>query len=268
MQCEHCKKTFSNKFTLKTHQTKAKYCLKIQGKLKPKVKQTCFNCKFCNKEFNIKSSYIRHENNCHYNNPLTISLQKENDILKEKVSSLEKQLSELQTQYNKVVNILAAKPTNTTNNTTNNILNMPIFDKSDTDIKRIVDEKYDRNFLIDGQKGVARFTDKHITTDENGNRSYMISDVSRGNGKYKTSETEVVTDPEMKGLTRKIHPAVKEKAIKLVQKENPIENKILFDGFWSVNDMDKNNASFRKEFTSLLLTSQILKLQDGSQIKN
>ena len=31
MDCEHCKKTFSNKQNLKAHQKRAKYCLEIQG---------------------------------------------------------------------------------------------------------------------------------------------------------------------------------------------------------------------------------------------
>ena len=143
---------------------------------------------------------------------------------------------------------------------------MPIFDKTDTDIKRIVDEKYDKNYLIDGQRGMAHFTHKHIIKGENGNNSYMVSDVSRGHGKYRLSETEIVTDPEMKGLTRKMYPSVKEKAMKLVQSQNPIENKILFQGFWNLNELVKNNAPFRKELTSLLLTFETLRLQDGSQI--
>ena len=130
---------------------------------------------------------------------------------------------------------------------------MSVFDKTDTDIHRIVQEKYDKNYLIDGQKGVANFTYKYIVMDKDGNSAYMVSDVSRGHGKYKISETEIVIDPEMKGLANKVYPIIKEKGVEIVQNANPIENKILCKGFYDINDMDNNNVPFRKHMVSLLM---------------
>ena len=56
MNCEYCKKTFCNKYKLKTHQSTAKYCLKIQNK---KAEEK-YICKYCDKKFNLKVSYERH----------------------------------------------------------------------------------------------------------------------------------------------------------------------------------------------------------------
>ena len=63
MECQYCKKTFSTKPNLKTHQTKAKYCLKIQGEISKQI----YKCKYCYKTFNRKDNYCvhltTHENN-------------------------------------------------------------------------------------------------------------------------------------------------------------------------------------------------------------
>lgn len=56
MECQYCKKNFSTKTNLKTHQNKAKYCLKIQG-AQP---EALFACKYCDKEFIHKLVYDRH----------------------------------------------------------------------------------------------------------------------------------------------------------------------------------------------------------------
>ena len=63
MECQYCKKTFSSKGILTTHQKKTKYCLKIQGK----EPETVYSCNYCNKEFLHYQVYcnhiVSHENN-------------------------------------------------------------------------------------------------------------------------------------------------------------------------------------------------------------
>lgn len=68
-KCEYCKNVFSNKQNLKSHQHKAKYCLKIQGK-KIDTDKT-FICEGCKNEFIVKHNYNRHLEICQkyiYNN--------------------------------------------------------------------------------------------------------------------------------------------------------------------------------------------------------
>ena len=52
MECQFCKKTFSDKSNLKKHQTNAKYCLKIQGK---EIEEK-YVCKYCGKKFTRKDN--------------------------------------------------------------------------------------------------------------------------------------------------------------------------------------------------------------------
>lgn len=255
MICEFCNKKLSNNYSLKRHQKSVQSCLEKQGKNIQK-----FKCNFCLKFF---VNLNKHSLSCKNKNSDINNLVRENLILKQKITELEENNFKLQSKYDNIVTILASKPT-TTNNTTNN-LNLIVFDKSDEDINKIVNEKYDRNYLMDGQKGVAKFTHEHILKSSNG-EVYMVCDISRGHGKYKISATETVIDPEMKSLSRKIHPSVKQKAIKIAEK-NIVKYPCIQDGYEDVCKMDKNNASFRKELVSLILDKEthILGTKNGFQ---
>ena len=45
MECQFCKKIFSNKSNLRNHQATAKYCLKLQGRKNEENKFKCNDCK-------------------------------------------------------------------------------------------------------------------------------------------------------------------------------------------------------------------------------
>ena len=90
MNCEFCKKNFSAKNILKTHQTRAKYCLEIQQKQPSFV----YNCSYCIKQFTLKSSYDRHLVK-HLTDPITIKLKEDNTNLKEELEIKEQEIKEL-----------------------------------------------------------------------------------------------------------------------------------------------------------------------------
>ena len=58
MECEFCKKTFSTKPNLITHQKTAKYCLEIQGET-----NTLFKCEYCEKYFTCNQRLNEHVTN-------------------------------------------------------------------------------------------------------------------------------------------------------------------------------------------------------------
>jgi len=214
MECEFCHRILSSKSALHTHQTKTKYCLKIQGKtIKGK-----YSCK-CGKNFQIKQHLVNHQDACILNtdkirelHSKIITLEQENKVLKQQLEDSMRREQEIRDDFNKLAAISAKKSTNTTTNNINNTVNLGVFDKSAADIKRIVDEKYNREYLLQGQKGVAIFTQKHvINTEPDKPPIYIITDHSRGNGKYKISDTETVTDQGLSGLTKKIHPSIKKR---------------------------------------------------------
>ena len=84
MECEHCKKSFSNKYNMLSHKKKAKYCLKIQGE---EVKSN-YICKYCDKGFSIKQNYDRHIVS-HTSNEEFMKYQYELDKLRDKIRNLE-----------------------------------------------------------------------------------------------------------------------------------------------------------------------------------
>lgn len=256
MECQYCQKILSSKSSLLLHQRKTKYCLKIQGKLEKGE----FNCEYCGQDFTYKSALQMHYQSCSANKPyVKETLTKcqhfmmENKELKKRVILLEKDKLDIQERYDKLAETLAKRSTVTTN-TVNNNLNLGIFDKTSADIKRIVDEKYNKDYLMDGQKGVARFTNLHVLKSDDCTKPpiYVITDKSRGNGKYKVSESETVTDVGMTGLTKKVHPSIKKKAINIAATENGLEDEKLFGGYQEVFNMEDDNGIFRKELIRIL----------------
>jgi len=160
MDCDFCKKTFSSKSNLYTHQNTAKFCLELQGK----QEENGFECEFCKKKYAQKKGLILHNNICNEKDKKTQSdkhqeninrleseiiklkrLEKDNikkvtqsheAILKEKNEYIAKLEAKLEKFENAVTNMAAATTlsieakaikassaaqTPVTNNTTNNI---------------------------------------------------------------------------------------------------------------------------------------------------
>ena len=84
MECQYCKKVISTAYKLKIHQTKTKYCLKIQGF----TPEPLFLCKYCDKGFIIKSVYDRHIVS-HTSNEEFMKYQYKLDKLRDKIRNLE-----------------------------------------------------------------------------------------------------------------------------------------------------------------------------------
>ena len=78
MECQYCKRKFSTKGTLTTHQKSAKYCLNIQGK----EAEVVYSCNYCDKEFLHYQSYCTHIAS-HENNNIFIKYHQELDKIRE-----------------------------------------------------------------------------------------------------------------------------------------------------------------------------------------
>ena len=59
MECEFCKKTFSSKSNLVSHQKSTKYCLELQGKT-----NNDFVCQHCSRTFTLYKTLSEHINVC------------------------------------------------------------------------------------------------------------------------------------------------------------------------------------------------------------
>jgi hypothetical protein len=244
MECQYCKKILQNKYSLISHQTKTKYCLKLQGKDNEKGN---FICEGCDKDFHQKIVLKTHIKTCESYKPEKL-LNRIKILEKEKKILLQEKKEWIQ-EKKELIEILAKNPRKTT--TINNI-NLSVFNKSEKDIKQLVEDNYNKEYLIEGQKGVARFTHSHVLkTKPDEMPMYAITDKTRGNGKYKSSKSEVVIDNGMQGLTKKIHPSIKNKAINIALIEDAMNNREIYQGYQEVFNMNDDNSVFRKEMIRL-----------------
>lgn len=257
MECHYCKKKLSSKSALNQHQKNTKYCLKIQGK---NVTKGAYPCTYCKKDFYNKHHLINHQDSCKANTPMIQKFRKQIQSYRQQICVFQQQIATLEDNkesyrqaYEELAKTCAQRPTSTTNNTiNNNTLNLAVFNKTQEDIKRIIEEKFGRHHLLEGQKGAADFVCSHILDDEDGHPQYIVTDRSRGNCKYKLTDGEIVTDHGMVGITGKVHPSFKKKSLTLMDAEETLEDNKLFEGFQEILDMDNKNVLFVKQMVKRL----------------
>ena len=247
MECEYCGNVIKTYGALKKHQNTAKYCLAKQNR-SVTIEHVCNTC---DKRFTIKSSLNDHLKICKSNIPsvydlkelldekirhlilvkkeLDLSLQtieelkiensacrKELDLSLQTIEELRKENSE----YRKDMFTLASKSvTNITNKTTHNIQNLIVSDWRPEVIEEKVEENFKLEHVEDGLKGVARFTSKYITSEEDGVRRYHCTDRSREVFVYKDSEGVIQKDIGARKLKNAIKEPIIKKSSKLVAEE-------------------------------------------------
>lgn len=112
IECEFCGNPFKNKYSLRTHQKTVKSCIKIQEELgiNTQDNQQNYTCHSCSKQFNIKSNYIYHIENCKIARTISnetvelLMIEKEKEIIRLStlVQSYQEQSKKLEEQYKKV----------------------------------------------------------------------------------------------------------------------------------------------------------------------
>lgn len=257
MECNYCKKILKTSYSLKTHQKTAKYCLKLRGE-----KQKCaYSCKACQKTFIKKDHLQRHMAGCDLNNPYIKELEDKVKTLEGQVNILEQaklewleEKRELNNKYEDLAQTLAKQPRFTQNNKINVTNNLGIWTHTDDSISRIVQENYNKDHLIDGQRGAARFANENIIKPLPGQLPiYIATDKSRGHGKYRTSEHEVTTDNHMVGLSEKLYHPIRIKATDIYR--DNFDDESVQEGWNDFYVMDKDNSEFRKEMVRLSTTT-------------
>jgi hypothetical protein len=224
-KCEFCNKELKTVSSLNNHKKTAKYCLDIQNKVNINYK-----CSKCNKILSSKQSLENHKLICITNNvedlknkitdlenknlKLQTSLEDKNNIIKDK----DNLIKDLQDRLERI----ASKPTTSTtnNNNTNNINVTFNIDKSDIENNLT---KYDKNYIVDGLKGVAAFYAKEVFPKEDG--KYICYDKSRNIFKYKDKDGNIHKDPNCTKLIEITQPIIKDKLDKTyVDYEQQIQN--------------------------------------------
>ena len=275
MECNFCNKIFSSKSSLNVHQKTTKYCLKLQGKI---VNENNFTCEYCNKIFTVKQNLTSHYGICkekEFNDNLKkqeeqikkqfdfILKEKDKEIndLKQKIAELNGRLFTLKDDH-ELIKEIAKQPKNTTNTTTNtlNITSCLDFENIDK-IKDVIDNDFNIDYVINGQKGIAKFVKDKLLKDDNGKLIYICTDPSRQIFKYKDNKGEIKKDVEAKKLTEYIvDGGIKKKTVDLSNEwytddTGGIDNNkfdIMIDPQQSILKLKDDNNTFKKELASLI----------------
>lgn len=264
-ECKFCKNTFSSKNNLKTHQQRAKYCLKLQPlQANPVAKYTCT---YCAKSFNMKHHLNDHLNVCKKKNFLEEknSIDDKDKYIRELEHKLEteriqKEIYEKLIKENaECIRKIAEQPRTqiqTVNHRITNRLQLLTPFDLDSDrveqiIKNTIEQKYTRGHALQGTKGLAQFTAENILKDTDGNNMYVCTDAARFHFKYKDDYGDIVKDVKANKLTNMLIPNVLPTLNQIVQTTNDDMQSVIQAKGMEVRNIRTNNSAFRSELSAI-----------------
>ena len=213
-KCEFCNKTFSTKSNLTNHQRKAKFCMLKRGE----NIGTDYNCTYCSKNFSSNQRMITHKNICSHKNTFVEKeiLLKQIEELKNYISKLEAQNTNLQDKLTAIALEGVRKTTKITNNTntpttttTNNVTQiLSPFDLDQKDILCIIEKKLDENSFLNSQRGIAKFCVDNILKTEDGKMRMICTDPARERFKYMDENGIIKEDIQARQFIEKIYPPI------------------------------------------------------------
>jgi hypothetical protein len=138
---------------------------------------------------------------------------------------------------------------------TNNIINMSPLDINKDKFGKTIDELFDKNYLLNGQKGVARFAVDNLLRDDSGNLTYRCTDPSRQIYRYRSLDGEMVKDVKAKKLTSSLLDKLTTKSSDITNEEirDGNEDKVFLYGnnFMEIKRLEDDNKDFILELASL-----------------
>ena len=244
-KCKFCNNLFKNEIILKTHQSSAKYCLKIQKENKEIVVLNLikYNCEHCNKEFTTKQSLSFHIKSCkelkHKNESQALNIEHEYENLKTEninleafIEQLEKKeveyklqlekkddkILELEDRIERLASKAISKPTIQNTTVNNRYQSLPPLVLVDADIKDKIENYYTELDYNKGQAGVADFAVKTFLKNDDGNFMYISVDPSRKKFVFKDEDGKISNDYKAGSLTKLIAPPIIDKSKKFYDK--------------------------------------------------
>ena len=233
--------------SLKKHLVICKYkLLKQENEL---LKQEIINYKF-------EIDELKKEND----DNKQLQIENNEEIKKSQMRIVELEaVNKIYLQGHEVVQKMAIQPKNTTNNDTRIKINNNFFDNPER-MKQMIDEKLTKDYISEGQKGVAQFACNNLLKDENGNMNYICSDLSRNVFKFYNSDGNIEKDVKANKLTNMlIEAGIANKALSMApllwtdEDGNINSNKFLIFSPYTteIASMQVDNSVFRNELACL-----------------
>jgi len=248
--CKYCGSNFKRRDLLFKHQNNTQYCLNIQLREKEREREReQLKTELENTKRDLESTKRECEK-------LKIQLEstkrnledmkEDRDDYKDKVFSL---------ANNPINNYTALTNTNTnTHNGNNNILMLTPFDMNKQKFSDVIKESFTKDYMIEGQKGVAKFAVDKLLKDEDGKLQYVCTDPSRQIYKFKTIEGDVERDVKAQKLTNNIIEEIKRKSQSIVVADMNSDVDVFMliaNNFQEINGMEGDNSDFRNTLASL-----------------
>uniref|UniRef100_A0A6C0H3D2 C2H2-type domain-containing protein n=1 Tax=viral metagenome TaxID=1070528 RepID=A0A6C0H3D2_9ZZZZ len=209
-ECEFCKKTYSSKSNLTYHKKTTKSCLA----LRENVQLEQYKCSYCEYYSENKNNTKKHETTCKCKlKPKSYEiLFRDYENAMKIIEDLKIQNKDLQDRIQSLAEKAISKPSNTstlTQNTSNQIINnmMPITDAHLQEHVQNLNPLHVQN----GASGYAKYALEFPLKD-----MIVCTDFQRRNCKYKDENGNVVSDPEMTKITKRLFSAIKERNEELI----------------------------------------------------
>jgi hypothetical protein len=253
MKCNFCSNEFISKTSLIHHQKTAKYCILLQGI----DKNTNFVCLKCNKKLSTQNRLYTHEQTCKkhmediirkecdqkliekdkiiFERDLLISEQKIiiKELHAEYKNQIERQNKDFHNRLQSMAEKAIDKPSTVNQNTTTQIINnlLPITTEHLNEQVQYLTIDHVKH----GAVGYAKYALEHPLKDR-----LVCTDTSRKKGKYKDSDGNIVSDPEMTTITKKLFLAIKDRNSELIT-EYANDLKVKLDSFGSSDNNEMTN---------------------------
>jgi len=247
--CKYCGSNFKRSDILFKHQNKAQYCLNIRLREKERESES--------EREQLKTELENTKRDLENTKRELENMKEDRDDYKDKLFSLannpinnNNNNTALTNTHNNNNNYTAL--TNTHNG--NNILMLNPFDMNKQKFSDVIKESFTKDYMIEGQKGVAKFAVDKLLKDEDGKLQYVCTDPSRQIYKFKTIEGDVERDVKAQKLTKNIIEEIKRKSQSIVVADMNSDADVFMlitNNFQEINGMEGDNSDFRNTLASL-----------------
>ena len=153
-----------------------------------------------------------------------------------------------------------AKQPRVQQNTNNNqkILITSPMDLSQEKMKDMIENNFSASYMIQGQKGVAKFAYDTMLKDEEGRLKYICTDPSRQIFQYKNGEGEIQKDVKAKKLTKALLDGDMKSASHKIASDKMIDGDAddfldYSNHFLDIRELEDDNSEFSKELSTLVI---------------